>query len=255
MMRLENRVVIVSGAGSGNGKQIALLFAKEGASVVLGDLNEKSGIAVCEEIKNAGGKAVFVKCDVTSEKDTKKIVDAAVTEYGKLDILVNNAGIGLWGTVDVMPVETWDKVMDVNVKGTFLMSKYAVIAMKTGKGDRNIINIGSGAGVIGCGNSAAYCASKGAVVNMTRAMAVDHAADGIRVNCVCPGIVDTPFNDAILNACDDPAGARKGQEGAALLNRLQKPQEVAKACLFMASDDASFCTGSVLMADGGLTAR
>jgi meso-butanediol dehydrogenase/(S,S)-butanediol dehydrogenase/diacetyl reductase len=254
-MRLENKVAIVTGAGSGNGKQIAILLAKEGACVILSDMNEKSGNAVCEQIINAGGKAKFVKCDVTSEHDAKAAVDAAVKEYGKLDILVNNAGIGLWGTVETMSAAAWEKVMDVNVKGIFFMSKHAVAVMKEGAGDRNIINIGSGAGVIGCGNSVAYCASKGAVVNMTRAMAVDHAADGIRVNCVCPGIVDTPFNDAILDSCEDPAGARKGQESAAILNRLQKPEEVASACLFMASEDASFCTGSVLMADGGITAR
>lgn len=254
-MRLETKVVVVTGAGSGNGKEIAVLFAQEGAHVILADINEKNGKAVCEQIENAGGKAVFVKCDVTSESDAKAAVDAALKEYGKLDILVNNAGIGLWGTVETMSADAWDKVMDINVTGIFLMSKYAVTAMKKGSGDQNIINIGSGAGVIGCENSVAYCASKGAVVNMTRAMAADHVADGIRVNCVCPGIVDTPFNDAILESSDDPSGARKGQEGAAMLNRLQKPEEVAKACLFMASEDASFCTGSILMADGGITAR
>ena len=254
-MRLKDKTVIITGAGSGNGKEIAVLFAKEGAQVILGDINESSGNSVCKQIVSFGGKATFVKCDVTSESDAKAIVDAAIKTYGKLDILVNNAGIGLWGTVETMETVAWDKVMEVNVKSVFLMSKYAVTAMKAGSGDRNIINIGSGAGVIGCGNSVAYCASKGAVVNLTRAMASDHAVEGIRVNCVCPGIVDTPFNDAILNSLKDPTDARRGQEGAALLNRLQKPEEVAKACLFMASEDASFSTGSVLMADGGITAR
>lgn len=254
-MKLANKTAIVTGAGSGGGKEIALLFAKEGAQVVLGDLDENSGNAVCSEIVKSGGKAIFVKCDVTNEQDAKKIVDAAVNTYGKLDVLVNNAGIGLWGTVETMELDAWDKVMNVNVKGIFIMSKYAVTAMKKGNGDRNIINIGSGAGIIGCGNSVAYCASKGAVVNMTRAMAADHSPEGIRVNCVCPGIMDTPFNDAILNSTENPAEARKGQEGAALLNRLQRPDEIAKACLFMASNDASFCTGSVMMVDGGVTAR
>lgn len=255
MMRLQNKTAIVTGAGSGNGREIALLFAKEKAQVVLCELDEKRGQAVCDEIRNADGEAIFVKCDVTVPSDATAAVDAAVKEYGKLDVLVNNAGIGLWGTVETLSLDAWNKVMDVNTKGIFFMSKYAVPAMKAGTGDKNIINIGSGAGLIGCGNSVAYCASKGAVINMTRAMAVDHAPDGIRVNCVCPGIVDTPFNDAILNASDDPAGARKGQEEAALLNRLQRPEEVATACLFMASEDASFCTGSILVADGGVTAR
>lgn len=254
-MRLENKVALVTGAGSGNGKQIALLFAKEGAKVAVADMNLAAVEAVRAQIEAAGGSCVAVQCDVTKPADASAAVDAAVKAYGKLDILVNNAGIGLWGTVETMEIAQWDKVMDVNVKGIFLMSKYAVPAMRNGTGDRNIINIGSGAAVIGCGNSAVYCASKGAVANLTRAMAVDHGADGIRVNCVCPGIVDTPFNDAILNGTDDPVAARKGQEGAAILNRLEKPEEVAKACLFMASEDASFCTGSIMMADGGVTAR
>jgi len=254
-MRLKDKVAIVTGAASGNGKEIAKLFAKEGAMVVVSDMNEKLGKEVKEQITKAGGKAIFVKCNVTSSDDAKALIQSTIKEYGGLDILVNNAGIGLWGTVETMDPEEWDKVMNVNVRGVFLVSKYAVTEMRKRTGDRCIINIGSGAGVIGCGNSAAYCASKGAVVNLSRAMAIDHWVDGIRVNCVCPGVVDTPFNDKILESCEDPAAARKGQEGAHILNRLQKPEEVAKACLFMASDDASFCTGSVLMADGGITAR
>lgn len=254
-MRLENKVALVTGAGSGNGKQIALRFAREGAKIVAADMNLPAVEAVCSEIREAGGDCVSVQCNVTKAEDAKAAVEAAVRAFGKLDILVNNAGIGLWGTVETMDPGQWDKIMDVNVKGIFLMSKYAVPAMRGGSGDHSIINIGSGAGVIGCGNSAAYCASKGAVVNLTRAMAIDHGADGIRVNCVCPGIVNTPFNDAILRDADDPSGALRGQESAAILNRLEKPEEVAAACLFMASEDASFCTGSVLMADGGVTAR
>ena len=254
-MRLKDRVALITGAGSGNGKQTALLFAREGAWIVAADLNLPAAEAVCGEIRAAGGRAVGVRCDVTSQSDARAAVECALREFGKLDILVNNAGIGLWGTVETMEPPQWEKVMGVNVTGIFLMSKYAIPAMRTSPGDRSIINIGSGAAVIGCGNSAAYCASKGAVVNLTRAMAVDHGKDGIRVNCVCPGIVDTPFNDAILKDADDPLLARAGQESAAILGRLERPEEVARACLFMASEDASFCTGSVLMADGGVTAQ
>lgn len=254
-MRLQGKTAIVTGAASGNGRQIALLFAREGANIAIGDLNEEQGAAVAREIEAAGGKAISVRCDVTKEDDAKALVEKTVQAFGGLDILVNNAGLGRWGTVESLTEAQWDTTMNVNVKGIFFLSKYAVPAMRKGSGDRNIINIGSGAGVIGCGGSVAYCASKGAVVNMTRAMAIDCGPDKIRVNCVCPGIVDTPFNDEILEGNPDPAGARRGQEGAAILGRLEKPEEVATACLFMASEDAIFCTGSILMADGGVTAQ
>lgn len=252
---LLDKVAIVTGAGSGNGKQTALLFAKEGAKVVCADLNLEAATTVAEEIKRGGGDAVACLCDVTKEEDAKKCVDFTLETFKKLEILVNNAGIGLWGTVESMPMAQYDLLMNVNVKGVFLMSRYAVPAMRKGSGDRSIINIGSGAAVIGCGASVAYCASKGAVANMTRAMAIDCGPDGIRVNCVCPGIVDTPFNQKILDAAPDPVAARKGQENAAIMGRLEQPEEVAKAVLFMASDLACFCTGSVLMADGGITAQ
>lgn len=252
---LLNKVALVTGAGSGNGKQTALLLAKEGAKIICADMNFEAAKAVCEEIKGFGGEAEAFLCNVTKEEDAKNCVDFTMETFGKLDILVNNAGIGLWGTCETMPINQYDLLMDVNVKGVFLMSRYAIPAMRKGSGDRSIINIGSGASVIGCGASVAYCASKGAVANMSRAMAIDCGPDGIRVNCVCPGIVDTPFNQKILDAAPDPVAARKGQENAAILGRLEKPEEVAKAVLFMASDLACFCTGSVMMADGGVTAQ
>lgn len=254
-MRLEGKVAVITGAGSGNGKQTALLFAREGAKIVAADMNLTAAEEVCEAIKASGGEAIAVPCNVTKEEDAKHVAEVTMETFGKYDILVNNAGIIISGTVESLTESQWDMVMDVNVKGIFLMSKYAVPAMRKGSGDRSIINIGSGASVIGCGESAVYCASKGAVAIMTKAMAIDHAADGIRVNCVCPGIVDTPFNQRLLDVSEDPVAARRGQENAAILKRLELPEEVAKAVLFMASDDASFCTGSVLMADGGVTAQ
>lgn len=254
-MRLHNKVAVVTGAASGNGKEIALLFAKEGASVVLGDLDDKQGAEVAKQIEQEHGTALFFHCDVTCPEEAKALIETAVSHFGKLDILVNNAGIGLWGTVETLPVEAYDKVMNVNVRGTYLMSSYAVKAMRENPAECSIVNIGSAVGLVGCANSAAYCASKGAVANLTRAMAIDHGKDGIRVNCVCPGVVDTPFNDYIVNATNDPEAAKASQAAGNLLNRLQKPQEVAMACLFLASDESSYCTGSMLVADAGVSAK
>lgn len=145
--------------------------------------------------------------------------------------------------------------MRVNVRSVYLLSSYAVKAMRVNKAMCSIVNLSSAVGLIGCAGSAAYCASKGAVSNLTRAMAIDHAQDGIRVNCVCPGVVDTPFNDAIVNAQQNPDEAKAGQAAGNLLGRLEQPEEVAKACLFLASEDSSYCTGSMLMTDAGITAK
>ena len=254
MARLKNKVAIVTGAASGNGEAIAVLFAKEGASVIVADLDDENGRRVVERIASEGGKAVFCRCDVTRAEDAENVVKTAETRFGGLDVVVNNAGIGLWGTVEEMEPDNWERVMAVNVRGVYLVSKYAIPALRR-RGGGAIVNIGSGAGLIGTRNSAAYCASKGAVVNLTRAMALDHASEGIRVNCVCPGVVDTPFNQKVLAMQQNPEQTLQEQIKAHPLGRLARPEEVAKAVLFLASEESSFTTGSLVMVDGGLTAQ
>ena len=248
--RLTDRVAIVTGAASGIGRATAELLADEGASVVLADVDEQ-GAAVTEQIKSRG-PAVFVQADVTDPAAASAITSAAVQAFGRVDILVNNAGIGLWGTVDTMEPEAWDAVLAVNVRGTYLVSKYAIPELRKTKGV--VVNIGSGAGIVGVRNSAAYCAAKGAVIALTRAMAVDYASEGLRVNCVVPGVVDTPFNDAVLRQQADPTGVLEAQKRAHPLGRLATAEEVARAVLFLVSGDSSFTTASLLMVDGGLTA-
>ena len=249
--RFSERSVIVTGAASGMGAAISKAFANEGAKLILADINE-SGL---NEIKSiCRNDVITVKCDVSKAKDAKKIIDVCCESYGKVDVLVNNAGIGLLGTVVELSEEDWDREIDVNLKGVFLCSKYAISKMKESGGGA-IINISSGAGIKGGKGSAGYNASKGGVVLLTKAMALDHAKDNIRINSVAPGIIDTPFNDKILEKTPNPLEAKKRQEDITPLGRLGKPEEIAKAVLFLASEDASFMIGSIMSVDGGLSAQ
>ncbi len=254
MGQLNDRVAVVTGGGSGNGRAIAQRLAMDGAMVVVCDIDRPAGEAVVAEIERDGGRATCEVCDVTSPEETRRLGEAVGTMDGGVDVLVNNAGIGLFGTVETMGVEAWDAVMAVNVRGVFLVSKHVVPLMR-GRDGAAIVNIGSGAGVIGTPNSVAYCASKGAVITATKAMALDLADAGIRVNCVCPGVVDTPFNDRVLADQADPQAVLDAQRRAHPLGRLGTSTDVAGAVAFLVSADASFVTGSVLMVDGGLTAQ
>lgn len=254
MGRLEGKVTIITGAASGIGKTTARLFSAEGAKLVLADIDESLGHQVQEDIVAKGGEAVFVKTDVSRNEDTKRMVETAVNRYGRLDILFNNAGIGVFGTVETLSEEGWDRELAVNLKAIFLASKYAVPEMRK-SGGGSIVNTSSGAGIVGTLNSVGYCASKGGVVLITKAMALDHAKDKIRVNAVAPGVVDTPFNDKILATEKDPETVKKATAAAHPLGRLARPEDVANAALFLASDEASFVTGAVLSVDGGYTAQ
>jgi NAD(P)-dependent dehydrogenase (short-subunit alcohol dehydrogenase family) len=253
-MRLTEKVAIITGAASGIGKETALLFAREGALIVVSDIYDTAGREVAELINQQGGKAAFIHCDVTSPEDAERLVKNAVEIFGGVDILINSAGIGLWGSVVEMEPENWDKVISVNLRGVYLVSKYAIPEIAK-RGGGSVVNIGSGASVIGREGAAAYCASKAAVANLSRAMAVDHAKDKIRVNCVCPGVVDTAFNDEILTKVPNPEEKRKSQREDHLLDRVASPLEVAMANLFLASEESSFTTGSLLMVDGGMTTK
>ncbi len=254
-MELPNKVAIVTGAGSGMGRTISLLFAKEGAKVVAADIRETGG-ETAKMIKDAGGEAIFVKGDVGKGQDAEEIVRRCDEKYGRLDILMNNAGIQFTGTVLETREEDWDKVFWVNVRSMFVMSKAAIPVM-TRSGGGVIINMGSDAGLIGNPKIAAYCASKGAVVAFTRALALDHAAAGIRANSICPGAIDTPLHvQAMSDLTPEEAAAWKARVKVRYpLGRIGKPEEVANLALFLASSRSSFITGTAMVIDGGLTAQ
>jgi NAD(P)-dependent dehydrogenase (short-subunit alcohol dehydrogenase family) len=252
-MRLNDRVALITGGTSGIGEATALLFAKEGAEVAITGRNRERGAAVVQRIKDIGPEAVFMHADVSEAGDCRRAVEETMEAFGRLDILFNNAGVFYPHTTLECSEKEWDEQIDINLKGTFLMSKFVLpvmIAQRRGV----IINNASGWGIVGGDHAVAYCASKGGVVLMTKAMAIDHGAQGIRINCVCPGDVETPML---------PADAKiRGQKwddylaGCAQrpLGRVGTAEEIAKAVLFLASDDSSFMTGAALVVDGGGTA-
>ncbi len=252
-MRLENKVAIITGGTSGIGEAAALLLAREGAKIAITGRSEGRGHAVSAHILGSGGKAIFLRTDVRKSADCQRAVDETLRSFGRLDILFNNAGIFFPQTALECSEEEWDLQIDVNLKGTFLMSKYALAPM-IARGGGVIINNSSGWGLVGGDKAVAYCASKGGVVLLTKAMAIDHGRQGIRVNCLCPGDVDTPMLpvDARLRGLDWKtylAGCENRPMG-----RIGTPDEIAKAVLFLASDDSSFMTGAALVVDGGGTA-
>jgi NAD(P)-dependent dehydrogenase (short-subunit alcohol dehydrogenase family) len=249
-MRLEHKVALITGGTSGIGEATAVLFGKEGASVTITGRDEKRGHTVAEKITNDGGKAIFIRADVRKAEECRRAVDETLRVFARLDILFNNAGVFFPHTTLDCSEEEWDLQMDVNLKGTFLMSKAALphmIEQRRGV----IINNSSGWGIAGGDAAVAYCASKGGVVLLTKAMAIDHGRQGIRVNCICPGDVETPMlpEDARMRGLkwkDYLAGCANRP-----LGRIGTTDEIAKAALFLASDDSSFMTGAALVVDGG----
>ncbi len=248
MKKLENKVAIVTGAASGMGKAIALLFAQEGAKVIVTDLTAADAEEVADQIRHAGGHALGLKCDVSDEEQVKRMVHAAVHEFGILDILVNNAGI----MDNFMPLEKvtdklWEKVMAVNVNGPFYASRLAITQMlKQGKGV--IINIASVGGISGARAGLAYTTSKHALIGMSKNIGFMYAKKGIRCNVIAPGGVNT---NIMRDAQPDPEGAALCSSGAGSMSRMGEPEEIAKVALFLASDDSSFVNGEVIVADGG----
>ncbi len=252
-MRLADKVALITGGTSGIGEATALIFAKEGAKVAITGRNESRGHAVTARILEQGGKAVFIRTDVRRANECRRAVDETLVAFGRVDILFNNAGVFYPHTTLECSEEEWDLQIDVNLKGTFLMSKFALPGM-IAQGGGVIINNSSGWGIVGGDKAVAYCASKGGVVLLTKAMAVDHGRQGIRVNCICPGDVNTPMlpEDAKLRGLD----WKTYIEGCANrpLGRVGTADEIARAVLFLASDDSSFMTGATLIVDGGGTA-
>jgi NAD(P)-dependent dehydrogenase (short-subunit alcohol dehydrogenase family) len=250
MNTLNGKVTLITGGASGIGRATAILFAQEGGAVAVVDINAEQGQAVVQEIESQGGRAIFILCDVTRAEDCRRAVDTLLELLGRLDILFNNAGIVRRADVVETTEPEWDQVMAVNVKSIFLMSKYAVpVMIKAGGG--SIINTGSGWGLKGGRNAVSYCASKGAVVNMTRAMAIDHGPQKIRVNCICPGDTDTPMLRNEANQLDQPIDRFLAEAADRPLRRYAQPVEIAQAVLYLASDASSYMTGATLVVDGG----
>ena len=252
MKRLQDKVAIITGSRRGIGRGIALAFAKEGCKVVVSDyVEDKDGKNTANEIKKLGSDAIFVKADVSKEKDVKNLVGKAVKKFGKLNIMVNNAGIVSFGTADTLTEKDWDKVINVNLKGVFFGTKYAAKQMlKQGKGGR-IINISSIAGLVGFPGISAYCASKGGVTEFTREAALDYASKGITVNAVNPGVIETDMTKGMI---EDKETSKNLLENTPV-GRFGNPEDIGNAAVFLALDESSFITGHNLVVDGGWTAR
>jgi NAD(P)-dependent dehydrogenase (short-subunit alcohol dehydrogenase family) len=254
-MLLRDKVAIVTGAASGIGKAAALTFGREGAKVMCADINAEGAEATARTIADTGGEAASIRTDVIVEDDVKEMIAATVTRWGRLDVLYNNAGIGTGNPVTQVSIEEWDRIIDINLRGVFLGTKHAIMEMiKTGGGA--IVNTASDAGLLGTPMLSAYCASKGGVVMFTKATAVEWARMGIRVNCVCPGVIRTPILDPMVQmakaagASEEQLWARMGK--AHPIGRVGNPEEVAEAVTWLASDRASFVTGVALPVDGGM---
>ena len=249
-MRLEGKVALITGGTSGIGSATAIRFAGEGAAVAITGRNSERGEQVVQDIVANGGEALFIRADVRSSEDCRRAVDQTLERFGKIDVLFNNAGVFHPKSVPDCTEEEWDETIDSSLKGAFLMSKYVLPSMIE-HGSGSIIHTSSGWGILGGDKAAAYCAAKGGLIVMAKAMAIDHGPDGIRVNCVCPGDVLTPmladdaakrgmsWDDYAVDAADRPLG------------RIGTAEDIANAVLYLASDESSFVTGDALVVDGG----
>jgi NAD(P)-dependent dehydrogenase (short-subunit alcohol dehydrogenase family) len=254
-MSLEGHVAVVTGAAQGIGEGIAGELVREGAAVVLADVAEDRLSSVVERVTRDGGRAVAVACDVSEEDQVESLVRRAVAELGGLHVYVNNAALGIYTEVTKTAVEQFDRCLAVNLRGVFLGIKHAALAMQESGQGGSIINIASVHSVQNVGGTAPYAASKGGVAALTRTAAIDLAPAGIRVNAICPGWVDTPLIRGIFESDADPAAARQAVERRQLLGRLGRPEEIGRAAVFLAGDDSSYVTGSLLFVDSGMTAQ
>jgi NAD(P)-dependent dehydrogenase (short-subunit alcohol dehydrogenase family) len=253
-MKLKDRVAIVTGGASGIGAASARLFAAEGAKVALVDLDREGLGQVAADIEQAGGAALVIPADVSSDAAARAGVDQVVEHWGRVDVLLTAAGISMGGTVDVIEEGAWDRTFDVNVKGTYLWVHYAIKPMIEARSGA-IVTVGSQLVQSSIGKNAAYVASKGAIASFTKTIAVDHAHQGIRVNALMPGVIDTPMPARTLARYSDPEALKAFWRQRHPMGRIGRPEEVARAALFLASDDASFVTGALLFVDGGWTAH
>lgn len=253
MFRLDDKITLVTGAGSGIGEAVAILFAKAGAFVAVIDQDEAAAQKTAQTIIENGGQSKAIHLDVTDEEGCVDVAESIQEEFGHIDVLVNNAGIGHVGTILETEGEDLDRMYSVNVRGVFNMTK-AVLTDMVGSGKGNIINLASIGGVVAVKDRLAYCTTKFAVVGFTKCIALDHAAEGIRCNCICPGRVETPFVSARLKEYPDPEKAYKEMASTQALGRMAKPEEIASAALYLASDESAFVTGTPFLIDGGWSA-
>ncbi|QJI37879.1 SDR family oxidoreductase [Pseudomonas sp. ADAK13] len=249
-MKLQDKVALITGAGAGIGEATAKLFVAEGAKVIVADRNIEQALAVAQAL---GSQAFAVQADVSDAAQVKAMVEKAVAHFGGIDILVNNAGFGTLGTVVTVDEQTWDEVINVNLKGVFLCSKYAIPEIIR-RGGGAVVNLASTISVVGIKDRAAYVAAKGGVAALTRAMALDHALEGVRVNSVAPGVIASSYYDKIFETVPDPVAFKKGLEARSPLNKMGEPIDIANVILFLASQDSSFATGAMFTVDGGYTA-
>ncbi len=260
MQRLGSKIAIITGSGSGIGRATALLFAQEGARLIVADYNlgaAEETVRLIDQLNfngyRIGKRAVASKVNVGVASEASNMVELALHTFGKLDVLVNNAGVGVAGTVLTTSEEDWDRIFEVNVKGIFQCSRFAIPRMIE-QGGGVIANVASIAAMMAVVDRAAYGASKGAVLSLTRAMAADHVKDNIRVNCICPGTIDTPWVSRMVESYDNPEEARRKMVARQPVGRLGTPEEIAEAILYLVSPQASFVTGSALIIDGGFSA-
>lgn len=253
MQRLSGKVAFITGGGTGIGRACALAFAREGAKVVV--VGRKKGLleGVSREISAPGGEAFGTLCDVTDRASVERALEAAANHFGRLDTIVNNAGTVAVATAEETSAEDWRRILDVNLTGSFLVTRAALpLLRKSGGG--TITNIGSILGLVARKQRAAYCAAKAGVIGLTRALAVDHAHENIRVNCICPAIVETELGLASMAKAPDPAAERKRRSAEIPLGRLGKPEDVAFMAVYLASDESAWVTGAILPLDGGASA-
>ncbi len=249
-MRLENKVALITGAGAGIGAATAELFVSEGAKVLVADRDGDLARAVAQGL---GDNAQACVADVSKAAEVQAMVELCVSRFGGLDVLFNNAGFGCLGTVETLEEQAWDALMAVDLKGVYLCSKYAIAHLRR-RGRSSIVNMASTIAVVGIKDRAAYVAAKGGVAALTRAMALDHAVDGIRVNSIAPGVIETSYYDQILAQVPDPDAFRAALAARSPLNRVGQPIDIARMALWLASDESAFATGAMFTVDGGYTA-
>ena len=251
-MRFAGKTAIVTGARSGIGLATTRRLATDGATVIMADVRDADDEAA--GIIESENSVRFMLTDVSQESQVRALVDEVVSSHDRVDILVNNAGIAFARTVPDTTLDEWDRLMNVNLKGVFLCSR-AVIPIMQRQGCGVIVNVSSEQGLVGASENAAYTATKGGVIQLTKSMAIDHGQDGIRINCVCPGPVKTPLFDGFVESVEDPEAELRSFVEATILKRLGRPEEIASVIAFLASDESSYMTGSIVVVDGGLTAQ